>query len=101
MNPRSMRSMFIYLLIIVALVAIFFTVFSEPFADSSEVPISKVISMASEGRLKSVEVQGDTLEAVTLDGQRLTSRKEMGSSIVEQLESAGVNRGTGYVDITV
>ena len=101
MNPRSMRSMFIYLLIIVALVAIFFTVFSEPFAGSSEVPISKVISMATEGRLKSVEVQGDTLEAVTLDGQHLTSRKEMGSSIVEQLESAGVNKGTGYVDITV
>ena len=101
MNPRSMRSIFIYLLIIVALVAIFFTVFSEPFAESSEVPISKVISMASEGRLKSVEVQGDTVEALTLDGQRLTSRKEMGSSIVEQLESAGVNKGTGYVDITV
>ncbi|MEC9321465.1 MAG: ATP-dependent zinc metalloprotease FtsH [Chloroflexota bacterium] len=101
MNPRSMRSMFIYFLIIVAIVAIFFTVFSEPFADSSEVPISKVISMASEGRLKSVEVQGDTLEALTLDGQRLTSRKEMGSSIVEQLESAGVNKGSGYVDITV
>ena len=101
MNPRSMRSIFIYLLIVVAVVAIFFTVFSEPFSDSTEVPISKVITMATEGRLKSIEVQGDTLEAFTIDDKRITSRKEMGSSIIEQLESAGVNKGSGYVDVSV
>ncbi|MFL2784784.1 MAG: ATP-dependent zinc metalloprotease FtsH [Dehalococcoidia bacterium] len=101
MNPRSMRSIFIYLLIVVAVVAIFFTVFSEPFSDSTEVPISKVITMATEGRLKSIEVQGDTLEAFTIDDKRITSRKEMGSSIIEQLESAGVNKGSGYVDVSI
>ena len=101
MNPRSMRSIFIYLLIVVAVVAIFFTVFSEPFSDSTEVPISKVITMATEGRLKSIEVQGDTLEAFTVDDKRITSRKEMGSSIIEQLEAAGVNKGSGYVDVSV
>ena len=101
MNPRSMRSIFIYLLIVVAVVAIFFTVFSEPFSDSTEVPISKVITMATEGRLKSIEVQGDTLEAFTIDDKRITSRKEMGSSIIEQLEAAGVNKGSGYVDVIV
>ena len=101
MNPRSMRSIFIYLLIVVAVVAIFFTVFSEPFSDSTEVPISKVITMATEGRLKSIEVQGDTLEAFTIDDKRITSRKEMGSSIIEQLEAAGVNKGSGYVDVSV
>jgi cell division protease FtsH len=96
-----MRSIFIYLLIVVAVVAIFFTVFSEPFSDSTEVPISKVITMATEGRLKSIEVQGDTLEAFTVDDKRITSRKEMGSSIIEQLEAAGVNKGSGYVDVSV
>ena len=101
MNPRSMRSIFIYLLIVVAVVAIFFTVFSEPFSDSTEVPVSKVITMATEGRLKSIEVQGDTLEAFTVDDKRITSRKEMGSSIIEQLEAAGVNKGSGYVDVSV
>ena len=101
MNPRSMRSIFIYLLIVVAVVAIFFTVFSEPFSDSTEVPISKVITMATEGRLKSIEVQGATLEAFTIDDKRITSRKEMGSSIIEQLEAAGVNKGSGYVDVSV
>ena len=101
MNPRSMRSIFIYLLIVVAVVAIFFTVFSEQFSDSTEVPISKVITMATEGRLKSIEVQGDTLEAFTIDDKRITSRKEMGSSIIEQLEAAGVNKGSGYVDVSV
>ena len=96
-----MRSIFIYLLIVVAVVAIFFTVFSEPFSASREVPISKVIAMATEGGFKGIEVQGDTLEAVTTKDERITSRKEMGSSIIEQLEAAGVNKGAGYVDVSV
>lgn len=101
MDPRSMRSMFIYLLIIVAVMAIFFTVFSDPFKGSTEVPVTKIITLASEGRLKSIEVRGDSLDAVTIDDKIITSRKESGSSIVEQLEAAGVNRGSGYVDISV
>ena len=74
MNPRSMRSMFIYLLIGVAVLAIFFTVFGEPFKDSSEVPVSRMITMAAEGKIRSIEVKGDTLSAVTLDERNLTSR---------------------------
>ena len=101
MNPRSMRSMFIYLLIGVAVLAIFFTVFGEPFKDSSEVPVSRMITMAAEGKIRSIEVKGDTLSAVTLDERNLTSRKESGSSIVELLESAGVNQGLGGLEVSV
>ena len=45
MNSRWMRNSFIYLLIIVAVVAIFFTLFSEPLGGSREIPISEVITM--------------------------------------------------------
>ena len=99
MNPRSMRSIFIYLLISVAVIAIFFTMFSEPFGGSKEVPITEIIGRAQSGELKSVVVNGDSLEATTINDETLTSRKELGSSIVEQLESAGVNNGRGKVDI--
>ena len=54
MNPRSMKSMFIYLLIIVAVIAIFFTVFGESINGSSEISISRVISLASDGKLTSI-----------------------------------------------
>ena len=101
MDPRSMRSMFIYLMIAVAGMAIIFTVFGDSFNPSTEVPISKVISMAKEGELRTIEVRGDTLSAVTIDGEVLTSRKEQDSSIVEQLGEAGVNNGSGYVDVSV
>ena len=101
MNPRSIRSMFIYLLIAVAGMAIIFTIFGETFNPSTEVPISKVISMAKEGKLKTIEVRGDALSAITGDGQIFTSRKEKDSSIVEQLSDAGVNNGTGYVDVVI
>ena len=101
MDPRSMRSMFIYLLIGVAGMAIIFTLFGDSFNPSTEVPISKVISMAKEGKLKTIEVRGDSLSAITLDGDILTSRKEQDSSIVEQLGNAGVNNGSGYVDVVV
>jgi len=101
MNPRSMRSLFIYLLIGVAALAIFFTVFGEPFKESSEVPVSRMLSMAADGKIKSIEVKGDTLNAVTIDEKELTSRKESGSSIVELLESAGVNQGLGGLEVSV
>ena len=101
MNPRSVRSIFIYLLIIVAIAAIFFTVVSEPFGASSEIPISRVVSMAVEGKLDSIKVNGDNLVISSIDGQKFSSRKEMGSSIIEQLESAGVDQKASKIDITV
>ena len=42
-----------------------------------------------------------TLNAITIDGDILTSRKEQDSSIVEQLGNAGVGNGSGYVDVIV
>tara|TARA_B100000809_G_scaffold79465_3_gene77586 strand:- start:52815 stop:54632 length:1818 start_codon:yes stop_codon:yes gene_type:complete len=96
-----MRSMFIYLLIAVGVMAIFLTVFKEPFGESSEIPISRVISLASENKLESIEISGDSLTAVGSDGSQYTSRKESGSSIVEQLEVAGVSSGAGGVDVSV
>ncbi len=101
MNMRSMRSMFIYLLIAVGVMAIFLTVFKEPFGGSSEIPISRMISLASENKLESIEISGDSLTAIGSDGSQYTSRKESGSSIVEQLEVAGVSSGAGGVDVSV
>ena len=101
MNMRSMRSMFIYLLIAVGIMAIFLTVFKEPFGGSSEIPISRVMSLAAENKLESIEINGDSLTAVGNDGSQYTSRKESGSSIVEQLEVAGISSGPGGVDVSV
>ncbi|HIM57359.1 MAG TPA: ATP-dependent metallopeptidase FtsH/Yme1/Tma family protein, partial [Candidatus Latescibacteria bacterium] len=101
MSSRWMRNSFIYLLIIVAVIAIFFTLFSKPLGGSSEVPISQVIQMAAGGQLQSIEVRGDQLDVTTTNGEIFTSRKEEGASVVEVLEGAGVDSLTSRIDITV
>jgi len=101
MNSRLMRNSFIYLLIIVAVLAIFFTLFSDPLGGSREIPISDVISMTAGGDIDRIEVNGDRLTLYTNIGETLTSRKETGSSIVKILEKAGISPLASNVQIEI
>ncbi|MEE9199077.1 MAG: ATP-dependent zinc metalloprotease FtsH [Dehalococcoidia bacterium] len=88
-----MKSGFVYLIIIVAIIAIIFTLF-QPSYGSKDIDISTVISMAKSGQLREIEVDGDKLTVTTLDDKTFRSRKESGSSIVDILNQAGVPAGT-------
>ena len=101
MTPRWTRNSFMYLLIIVAVIAVLFTLFSNSFGSSSEIPISQVISMAKRGKVEAIDVKGDNLTVTTLDGQSFVSRKEGGASLVEILEQAGVDPVTSGIQVTV
>ena len=90
MNSRWMRNSFIYLLIVVAVIAIFFTLFSDA-SSTPEIPVSEVISMAEQGVVETVEVRGDKLTVVTNRGESFTSRLEEELSVLETLTLAGVN----------
>ncbi|MDP6402208.1 MAG: ATP-dependent metallopeptidase FtsH/Yme1/Tma family protein, partial [SAR202 cluster bacterium] len=96
-----MRNSLIYLLIIVAVMAIFFTLFSEPLGGSTEVPFSDVITMAARNQLEEIEIRGDKLTLVTTGGEKLTSRKEEGASVVEILEQSGVDPVASNMQISV
>ena len=91
---RGMRSSFIYLIIIVAIITIIFTLF-QPSLGSKDIDISTVISMAKSGQIREIEVDGDRLNITTLDDQNFRSRKESGSSIVDILNQADIVPGTG------
>ena len=101
MSSRWMRNSFIYLLIIVAVVAIFFTLFSQPMGGSREISINEVVALAARGDVAIIEIRGNELDIVTVSGEPLTSRKEDGSSIIEILERAGVDPVTTDVEIIV
>ena len=92
MKNRWMKNSFVYLLIVVAIIAIFFTFFPGR-GSSTEVSISEVVLMAQSGRLQSIVVDGNSLSIRTRDGQELSSRKEDGSSVLEMLRDAGVESG--------
>ena len=101
MNSRWMRNSFIYLLVIVAIIAIFFTLFSEPLGGTKEIPINQVIALAAHNDIQTIEVRGEKLTIATTNGETYTSRKEDGSSIVEILEKAGVDLLSTNIQIAV
>ena len=100
MDSRWMRNSFIYLLIVVAVLAIFFTLFSD-FSGSKEIAISEVIDMAKNGAIETIEVSGDKLTIFTSRQEAFTSRKEEGSSFMELLERAGVDPAANNLSIVV
>ena len=100
MNSRWMRNGFIYLLIVVAVIAILFTLFSDV-SGSREVPIDEVISMAKRGQIETIEVHGDGLTVISTRQETLTSRKEPGLSVVEMLQNSGIDPVASNMNIIV
>jgi len=97
-NNRWMRNGFVYVLIVLGVITIFLVLFNDPLGETQDIPISDVISRAKSGSPIQIEVNGDNL--TIRDGtQTFRSRKEPNSSLVETLESSGVD--TSRVSITV
>jgi cell division protease FtsH len=85
------RNGLVYLLIIVAIAALIFSVFSGP-QQTSDIDITQVASEIKSGKVKMITVQGDTLTIEYNDPSLAlrTSRKEPDITIFESLESLGV-----------
>jgi len=96
-----MRNSFIYLLITVAVLAIFFTLFSDTLGGSQEIPVSEVISRSVRGEIERIEVRGDRLAVFTTSGESYSSRKEEGASVLDMLAASGANPGTSPVRVEV
>ena len=93
MSNRLMRNSLVYLVIIVAVIMIFFMFVNQPLGCSQEIGINEVVELAqnSSGASKlDIEVSGDTL--TISDGvNTFKSRKEEGSSVADLLANAGVD----------
>ena len=100
MDPRWLRNSFIYLLILVAVIAILFTLF-PPSQGSETLDLSTVLDRARQGKIEKIEVQGNTLQITGTDGAKYTSRKEEGASIFTILRDAQVPTGADGVKIAV
>ena len=100
MNQRWVRNSFIYLLILVAVVAILFTVLRSP-DGGQDVDITDIITMAQNREIDKIIVDGNTVIAEKGDS-KFESRKEDDVSILELLSSAGVPiSGEGAVKVEV
>ena len=98
-SGRWMRSGFIYLLVIIAVIAIFYIVI--PRSDASEKPLSAVIAdaAASPPRIRVIEVSGDKLNVTTSGGAEYTSRIGANVRIEELLQGEGVELKNTTIEI--
>src|SRR5579883_1061782 len=91
MYSRWLRNSFIYLLILVAVIAIVFSFF-QPGSGTPSKDLGTVISDAQQGKVDKIEVSGNSL-TVYEGNQKFHSRKEDGSSIFQILHDANVPVG--------
>ena len=90
MNNRWMRNSFVYLLIIVAVLTIFFTFFQAP-SGSDNKPLSEVIQLVKGNQVREIAVNDNILSVTGIDGQTYRSRKESGTSIFRILDESGAD----------
>ena len=93
MKSRFMRNGFIYLLIVVAVLAIFFTLFSGV-PGPEEIGINQVVEMARRNEISEIEVRGDRLTITTNLQQQLTSRIEKNATLGDTLANSGIDPGS-------
>ena len=92
-DNRWLKNSFVYLIILVAALALFFQYFGQPSSQSSEKGIAEVIAAAKAGRVKDIEAQaGDEQIVVTYnDNSTFRSRLESTDSIMTLLSNYGVS----------
>ena len=92
MDTRWLRNSFVYLVIMVAVLAIFFTLFSPP-AKESQVPISDLLAIvlrdANSNRVDTLIIQENRVVAETSEGKK-TAIKPDRTDILELLTNRGV-----------
>jgi cell division protease FtsH len=92
MGSRWMRNTFIYLLIVVAVVAIVWSFLGgKPGTSSQNIDISEVITKVRDGQVKTINVSGDNLTITSTDGSATyKSRKESGVDVYTIFHNAGL-----------
>src|SRR5690348_4921159 len=90
MYSRWLRNSFIYLLILVAVIAIVFSVFN-PGGGPQTKPFGFVTGQVKSGNVGQIDVSGDSLTVHMKDNTTYHSRKESGTSLESELKDAGID----------
>jgi len=93
MYGRWLRNSFIYLLILVAIVAIVFTLFGQGSSSDQETTLTEFIREAQNGKVERVEVSGRDLKYFLTDDpneQTFKTKMESGDTVRQVLQDAGI-----------
>jgi cell division protease FtsH len=103
MSNKGLSNAFIYLIIFVAIIAIFFTLFSSG-GRPPERSLTDVLAMAKDQQISQIVVDGDQLMVTPRGGggsQAFTASMINGSSIFDLLAAEGIQPSTSGIDIQV
>ena len=101
MGNRWIGNTFIYLIIFVAVIAVFFMLFS-PGDDGEQSDLTSILALAKDGQVSSIVVDGDRIVATSRQGnQQLVAAKEPGTSIFEILQSAEIDPVERGIEVEV
>src|SRR5688500_610113 len=91
MGSRWMRNSLVYLLILVAVIAIVVMFFRPSSGDSEKKDLSTFITDARNGEVQKVEVNGNSLKVTKTDGKTTyTTRKEDGADLYSVLNDNSI-----------
>ncbi|MCE2405054.1 MAG: ATP-dependent zinc metalloprotease FtsH [Dehalococcoidia bacterium] len=93
-----MRNSFVYLLIIVAALAIFFTMVSG-WGGTEERSFTEVLTLAKEDRIQRIEVQSEKLTVITRSGEKFKSRVGKETDIMALLSAEGVDTSASGLSV--
>ncbi len=101
MGNRWIGNTFIYLIIFVAVIAVFFMLFS-PGDDGEQSDLTSILALAKNGQIANIVVDGDRIVATSRQGnQQLVAAKEPGTSIFEILQSAEIDPVERGIEVEV
>ncbi len=90
-RPPRRRNTFIYLIIIALIAAGLAMMFNSGQQPSTEITLNTFVEKAQSGEIHKVEVSDNRINIELVDGSKLYTFKEVGSSIYEILEKSGAD----------
>jgi cell division protease FtsH len=95
-----MRNTLIFIAILIAGIAIFWSFTGSRTPEAQEISLSDMITLSQQGQIRSIEVDGDTLNVTKIDGSSVKVTKEPTASIGD-LKTLGLNLDNPKVDVSV
>jgi cell division protease FtsH len=91
-SSKWVRNSFVYLIVLVAVIALFVSMFPPSEREPSSISIDQVVTGVMEGRVRQITVQEDRLTVEFVDRPKAVSHKEKNSNIYQILYNAGVTQ---------
>ena len=91
MDTKWLRNSFVYLIILVAIIALFFTVFQPTGERDNQISLNELAAAVKRGEVRRIDVSEDKL-TIEIPGRqgKFTARKERQDTVPQVLSSYGV-----------